>query len=393
MKLRRVVYAATIGSLLPAASAQAPPTRWTVSTVTAENTLEIERRDEVVSLEWNALIQRHPSATPTRIRVLDAGIRELPSQVIDNDGDGKPDELLFLADFWPKERKTFAVESGSPAMKMQPRVFIRHDDPRDDVAWESDRIAFRIYGEGLKKTPSAMSSNGIDVWEKSVHSLIVEKWYTKGHDAYHIDTGEGADFFDVGETLGVGGTAIWKNDTIYRGDNFKAWKIIANGPIRAIFELKYDPWTGGGITMSETKRITIDAGQNLYKAESIFRSANNGDIPYAIGVVKRPGMRGTESRDKTWAWLSGWGPVAPKNGGHGELGTAVMIPRSSLKDWKEINDHYLAIASTKSGVPVVHYIGAGWTASGDFPTPQSWWAYLDNFADRLAAPIKIVRSF
>ncbi|MFN2604318.1 MAG: DUF4861 family protein, partial [Gemmatimonadaceae bacterium] len=79
----------------------------------------------------------------------------------------------------------------------------------------------------------------------------------------------------------------------------------------------------------------------------------------------------------------------PKNGGHGELGTVVMIPRATLRDWKEAVNHYLAIANAKSGVPVVHYIGAGWTSSGDFPTPQSWWDYLDNFADRLASPIKV----
>jgi pectinesterase len=310
------------------------------------------------------------------------------TQVVDNDGDGTLDELLFVTNFWPREKKTFALEQ-APGPKPVARVFIRHDEPRDDIAWESDRIAFRIYGEGLKKTSSAMSSNGIDVWPKSVHALVVEKWYTKGHDAYHIDTGEGADFFDVGETLGAGGTAIWKNDSLYRADNFKAWKIIANGPIRAVFELRYDPWTGGGVSVSEVKRVTIDAGQNLYKAESFFTSAGGADIPYAIGVVKRKGMRGTESANKSWAWLSGWGPVDPKNGGHGELGTAVLIPRDRLRDWKEISNHYLATGTAKSGVPAVHYIGAGWTASGDFPTPQSWWAYLDSFADRLASPIQV----
>jgi pectinesterase len=311
------------------------------------------------------------------------------SQVIDNNADGKPDELLFLANFWPREKKTFQITGEAPTQKAESRVFIRHDEPRDDIAWESDRIAFRIYGEGLKKTSSAMSSNGIDVWPKSVHRLVVEKWYTKGHDAYHIDTGEGADFFDVGETLGAGGTAIWKNDTIYRADNFKAWKIIANGPVRAIFELRYDPWSGDGVTISEVKRVTIDAGSNLYKAESFFTAPKGGEIPYAIGLVKRPGMRGTETREKRWAWVSGWGPVAPKNGGHGELGTAVLIQRQSLRDWKETGDHYLAIGTAQSGQPATHYIGAGWTASGDFPTPQSWWAYLDMFADRLASPIEV----
>ncbi len=251
----------------------------------------------------------------------------------------------------------------------------------------SDRIP--SLRRGTQENGIAMSSNGIDVWTKRVRALVVEKWYTKGQDSYHVDTGEGADFFDVGPTLGAGGTAIWKNDSIYRADNFKTWKILANGPVRATVELRYDPWKGGGMTVSETKRISIDAGQNLYRSESVFSSDAGGDVPYAIGLVKRTGMRGTQSSEAGWAWLSGWGPVATRRGGHGELGTAVLLQKSRLKDWKETRDHHLAISTARSGEPVVHYIGAGWTASGDFPTPQSWWAYLDTFARRLSSPIKV----
>jgi hypothetical protein len=67
----------------------------------------------------------------------------------------------------------------------------------------------------------------------------------------------------------------------------------------------------------------------------------------------------------------------------------VMLPRDQVSDWKEADNHYLAVSHARSGQPVVHYIGAGWTASGDFPTPQSWWAYLDSFAQRLASPIGV----
>jgi pectinesterase len=38
---------------------------------------------------------------------------------------------------------------------------------------------------------------------------------------------------------------------------------------------------------------------------------------------------------------------------------------------------------------VVHYIGAGWTASGDFPSPQSWWNYLDERSIRIASPVRV----
>ena len=48
------------------------------------------------------------------------------------------------------------------------------------MAWESDRVAFRIYGAGLKKTSSAMSSDGIDVWNKKTRAQIGEKWTRRG---------------------------------------------------------------------------------------------------------------------------------------------------------------------------------------------------------------------
>ena len=359
--------------------------------VRAENSLSMERRDETIELSWSTLRQQLPTLRPDLVRVVDFTGREIVSQVVDEDGDGTPDDLVFQTSFWPAESKSFVVVAEPGTLKSATRVFVYHDEPRDDIAWESDRIAFRIYGEGLKKTSSAMSSNGIDVWVKSVHALIVDKWYKKGHDAYHVDTGEGADFYDVGETLGNGGTGVWRNDTLYRGDNFKGWKILANGPVRAVFELRYDPWNAGGQQVAETKRFVIDGGQNLYRQESVFRvtGGNAGEIPYVIGEVKRSGMVGTESKAQSWAWLTGWGPVAPKNGGHGEMGTALLLPTDRLIGWKETGDHYLAMTHAKSGEKVVHYIGAGWTASGDFPTPQSWWAYLDAFAQRLAAPIKV----
>jgi pectinesterase len=347
------------------------------------------RRDETVSVPWADLQRRLAGVVAAKVRVLDNEGREIASQVVDDDGDGVADALIFQGDFGDKETRHFTVESAAPTRKYEPKVAVRHDEPRDDMAWESDRIAFRIYGEGLKKTSSAMSSAGIDVWNKKTRALIVEKWYTKGHDAYHVDTGEGADFYDVGETLGNGGVAGWKNDTIWRPDNFKQWRIIATGPVRAVFELKYDAFNVGGTPVSEIKRIAIDAGSNLYKATSIFTTPNGGEIPYVIGTVKRPGMIGTMSRNNVWAWFTGWGPVAPKSGGHGEMGTAVLMPRAAVSDWKEALGHYMAVSKATSGKPVVHYIGAGWTDSGDFPTPQSWWAYLDEMARRIDAPVRV----
>jgi pectinesterase len=359
--------------------------------VIVENSLAIAREDETIEIPWRALLEHLATAAPTRVRVLDDAGGEVTSQIIDADANGVPELLIFQASFWPNEKKRFFLEDVAPASKSVSRVHVMHDESRDDVAWESDRIAFRVYGEGLKKTRDSMSSSGLDVWTKRVRTPILEKWYAKGHagGSYHVDTGEGADFYEVGQTLGTGGTALWRGDSLYRADNFKAYRITADGPIRASFELRYDPWSAGDLTVSEVKKFSIDAGQNLYREESIFTANRPGEITYAIGLVKHPGTRGTESKDQSWGWLTGWGPLVTKGGGHGELGTAVLLPRERIIDWKEASTHYLAISHATSGVPVVHYIGAGWTGSGDFPTPQAWWGYLDQFSMRIASPVRV----
>lgn len=360
-------------------------------TVRAENPLPAQRADEVLSVSW-ATVQRHlPAATAQRVRVVDAATgAERLSQVLDLDGNGRPEELVFLADFWPSETREFRVEAAAPAAA-KPRVFVMHDAHRDDVAWESDRIAYRIYGQGLWKASEfqPLVSSGIDVWPKRVRDLVVERWYKKGHDEYHLDRGEGADFYTVGPALGAGGSAVWRNGTLHRAKNFRSHRILANGPVRVVFELEYEPWDAGGVQVSETKRITMDAGQNLFRQEITYRGAAGAEVPYVVGTVKREGLVGAGSRSAAHAWMSTWGPVERKNGGHGSLGTAVLMEKGRMEETEETDDHFLAVSTARVGVPAVQYAGAGWTASGDFRSVEDWWRHLEDFGRRLAAPVKV----
>lgn len=387
-----ITRAGFLAALALAGAAGLPAAAQTSYGVRAENTLALTRTDEIIALPWADVRTRIPGAGPGGVRVRDvASGREIPSQAVDNDGDGTIDELIFQATFSPNEVKRFAVEQGAPTRPARARVYVAHEMPRDDVAWESDRIAYRIYGQGLWKVDSLLSS-GVDVWVKRTRDTIVERWYGKGHDLYHRDTGEGADFYDVGQTMGAGGTAIWRDGRLYRAWNFKSQRIIANGPVRAIFELSYQPWdAGSGLAVAETKRIAIDAGQNLNHVTSVFTVARGSatDIPWATGLNKRKAVVGSESKAQPWAWMTVWGPLLPKDGGHGDLGTAVMLPRESVAEWRENDDHYFAVSHARPGEAVSYWIGAGWTDSGDFRDVRDWWRYLDEFAQRLSSPIKV----
>jgi pectinesterase len=374
------------------AAAQSSQIGQTGVMVRAENPIQAQRPDEVLSLPWAQLRGALPVLAAGRVRVVDAASgAELPTQTVDADGDGAPDELLVLASFWPGEQKQLVVQAQAPAAAPAPRVHVRHDAHRDDVAWESDRIAFRIYGQGLWQASEfqPLVSSGVDIWPKRVRDLIVDRWYAKGHDAYHQDTGEGADFYTVGPTLGAGGVGVLRGDSVMTAKNFRSHRIVAAGPIRGIFELTYDPWDAGGVQVQEVRRITIDAGQNLYRMETTFRTPDGRDLPFVTGTVKRDGLVGANRRGAQWGWLSTWGPVERKNGGHGSLGTAVLLPAAQFTDVAEIRNHFLVASTARSGVPAVQYAGAGWTASGDFEGVEDWWRHLDAMSERLANPIRV----
>jgi pectinesterase len=362
--------------------------------VRVENPLQAVRSDEVVTLPWAALVEHLPTAAPHRVRVVDAATgAELPVQLLDGDAAGGAPALLVLASFWPGEAKQLRVEASPPAAPPAPRAYARHDAYRDDLAWETDRVAFRTYGQGLWQASefSPLVSSGIDIWSKRVPDLIVDRWYEKGSDAYHIDTGEGADFYSVGESLGAGGSAIWRDGALHRASNFRSHRILASGPIRLVFELDYEPWDAGGVQVSERKRITMDAGQHLFRQDLTYRveAGDAADLTYAVGTVKRAGLVGSSRQGRPWSWLSTWGPVERGSGGHGSLGTAVLMPRDQVVEVRETGDHYLMLARATPGRTTTQYAGAGWTAAGEIGDVEGWWAHLDDFARRLEHPVRV----
>jgi pectinesterase len=373
-------------SLLTVAGSAAAQQRLTVR---VQNPLAITREDETIALSWAAIMRDLPAASPARVRVIDANTnKEILSQALDANADGQADSLLFQVRLWPNDVKSYYIETVAPVDSIKPRVHAKFVPEREDVAWESDRIAFRIYGKKLWELEN-LHTNGIDVWPKRTRALVLDAWYAKGHDGYHIDVGEGADYYSVGTTLGAGGTGIWKDGKLYRGDNFLQHRIIADGPIRAIFELDYGAIDAAGIKATERKRVSIDAGSHFFRQESNYTAQNAAELDLVVGVVKRNGMVGSTSKARGWAWLTAWAPVQPNTDGHGDLGLAILVDKAQLVDLREIDDHYIAIGHARSGTPLVSYVGAGWTSARDFMTAQDWWMYVDNFAQRLARPVVV----
>ncbi len=277
------------------------------------------------------------------------------------------------------------------------KVFARYVQERlDDFAWENDKVAHRTYGqalaapapEGVKK--EVLVTSGIDVWSKRVSYPIVDRWYNKGHDHYHVDQGEGMDMYQVGKTRGCGGTGIWDGANLYVGQNYTTWKVLANGPIRAIFELSYASWDAAGVQVSEVKRFTVDAGHYLDQVDSTFTFAGPKELTAAIGLNKNSADKGQEPaisafKQADYALQGQW--IAQKT--NGALGTAIVVPVGKLAGFAEDSLNLLTLARVQSGQPLRYYIGAGWSKAGDFSTQDDWVKYLESKAKRINNPVTV----
>lgn len=257
---------------------------------------------------------------------------------------------------------------------------VRFVPPREDLAWENDRIAFRVYGPAL----AAEVSNGVDVWSKRVRYPIIASWYSRDtatgpeKRSYHVDHGEGADFFSVGRSLGCGGSAIWDGDSLLQPGVFASYRILSTGPTRAQFELTYRPVRLRGRAISETRRITLVAGEHLNRIEVTYQADGTPVlIPFAVGLVKRKNVVATQNGAERW--ISLYGPTND-DAANGALGMGAILPGASFKRISEDKTHILLHGEVRTGEVVTYYAGAGWTGSGDVVDQAGWESALDRIA-------------
>jgi hypothetical protein len=376
-------------------------------TLKVSHDLAIARPSETITIPWSQVNEALPGALLQKIAVKDSTGRSLPYQVTNvapqaKDPQGKGvayGELIFQHDFAAGEKSAvFTVEKTEEVSPVFPaKAFARYVPERlDDFAWENDRVAHRIYGPALAAPAPAGSgkevlvTSGIDVWCKRVSYPIVDRWYNKGHDHYHKDEGEGMDMYNVGTTRGCGGTGVWDGQKLYVGRNYASWKVLANGPIRAIFELTYDAWDANGVKVSEVKRFTVDAGHNLDRMDSTFTFEGPNEIVVAVGLNKDSADKKQEPKiefikDKDSGVLAIWSEQKRNE----SLGTGAIVPAGLLEDFAEDTVNQLALAKVASGKPLTYYIGAGWTRTGQFSSKEDWVAYLKAAALRANHPVSV----
>jgi unsaturated rhamnogalacturonyl hydrolase len=326
-------------------------------TVTVRNDLAIARPSETIEMSAASLAPLGDDLT--RIHVYEKS-KEVLAQSLDG-------MLIFQTDMPPHGSRSFALRLGDK------RVYKRSDfraygrfvrERFDDFAWENDRVAHRMYGAALETwQQEPLTSSTVDVWLKRTRRLVINDWYMV--DDYHRDTGEGADFYSAGKSRGCGGGGVWRDGKLVVSKNFRDSKVIANGPIRLIFELYYPDF-------KETKRITLDAGQNFNRFES--------NVTDAEGIKKTPTQNMRVDREN--GILRAWDAVANNNG---EFGCAVVFDPKTIADVVEADGNQLVVTKT----PGVYWVGTGWDRSGDFANRDAFDRYVDQFVQRLRSPLRV----
>lgn len=245
----------------------------------------------------------------------------------------------------------------------------------DDLLWENDRIAFRIYGRALEKAEPP-SSSGIDAWGKRVRWPYMDRQLRTGDQ--HADHGEGLDFYNVRTGRGVGGLGIWHDNKLWTSRNYVRPRILSAGPNVADFSVDYDPWPVDVVrTVRETRRFNLPAGTNFTRLTSTLDASGAGELVVGIGLSKRPiagGALGQIRKDAAGARMSWWGPA---DGAKGRMAAAVIVDPAAFAGFAEDADNYLILVRVTPGRPFVYHAGAAWSAGGDFADRDAWQAYVD----------------
>lgn len=259
----------------------------------------------------------------------------------------------------------------------QPKAYVRYmPEANGNILWENDRIAFRVYGPPVKDRVSS----GIDVWTKSVDYPVIDKWYQLNAEGkeYHVDRGEGCDFFHVGFGRGNGGTAIWFNDKPYISQPYASHKILKNTAEEIAFELLFDPWevaggSAGRFRVWERKVISLKMGTNLFKVVSTFDTDYKGPLTVGIGIsfLDTPEVLANQENGTLTLWES----YLPKNG---ELGTSVVADPTVIQGFTSYQKDQFMLVNVKAGQPITYYVGAGWTKNAHFKSKQDWLTYLNR---------------
>lgn len=391
------------------------------------NTSSIALKDKAIRIDRAAL-----PAMPAGIvypLILSAGGDTLAAQLDDLDGDNQWDELFFVVNLpaeaaqpfslkWVTTQPVFEKRTSarfgkrmSAGEKVQPatsEIVYALDMPKrmgfqryqtDGPSWENDKVGFRHYLDGR---------NARDVFGKKVAWMSPENTGINAagavEDNYHVMEDWGRDIMAVGNSIGIGGVALLKQDSIMRlgvttADTINNveetdFHIVTEGPVRSMLNFKYKNWKPfkGSYTVDET--TSIWPGMYAYYS-SVKVSGLEGDENLLIGMVNIYASKPPEIIKINDRWVALISHEKHTYNQEWWLGLALIVPADDYlgiikaPETGKLSNSFLV--KLKIGdKPVNYYSVAGWELSDEgFKDPAYFRDYVQGLAKQISADVTV----
>lgn len=327
--------------------------------------------------------------------------------------DGK---LLFEVTVRPGSTAEYTIAAGVPR-KMHIWTQGRfYPERMDDVAWENDRGAYRVYGPALQR--SGEKAYGIDVWTKNQPDTVLDMRYrmnqvgheetmrlTKAGDkeaanemrlttSFHVDHGYGLDAYKVGPTLGCGTPALMVNGELVMPYCFSTYKILDNGPLRFTVALTYNPAVvGKDRNVIEHRIISLDKNSNFNKM-TVWYEGLTAKYDLAAGLVIHE--EDTESVVIGDRFVQYADPTDDLRHQY-QLYVGVLFPHGVSATKKLLYDkpangavgHAIGVVRSVGNMQKYsYYFGSAWSKA-DVRSQAEWQLRIDEFLKALDAPLKV----
>ena len=402
------------------------------STLILENKLATAGIGEPFVIDRSELERRYGPANPDDVPVLkymDGSL--IPLQWDDLNGDGKWDQLAFTVNIGPRSNLEIEVDwlpkEIAPKFEKKTQVYLAKQDKdgsftellnaeapvgldgfpnhyqSEGVGWENDKIAFRVYFD---------CRNSKDLFGKRVPDLILKKAGSNEWGSYHELAPWGMDILHCGSSLGAGGLALVEGDSLFRLGSTPVYRYtkITEGPVRTIFELRYQGWEVLGHQYEAVERITFWIGKYWFQSE-VSIGEFSGEKQVATGIVTtkldRDPIQFQANPEFTAILTHG-----KQSLNHDILAMAVLAPskevakiaRTSNTDFYKlgyqtvpeksfsqiISDTYYLSQQIKSNTPSIHYFFAMWGLENPgWNDVNKVKEYICQEADRLSHPLVV----
>lgn len=378
-------------------------------TITVTNEEKVQRQ-ELIEIDFKAISEQLGLGEDDGFVVKNAFGQQVDYQLT-YDG-----HLLIDVAVRPGGKAQYTVSKGIPTQMKQWVFGKMYPTRKDDIAWENDRGAYRVYGPALQRTGER--SYGVDVWTKNTPEIVVEDRYTADYDgnilksiysrkkqgdkwreedlrtSFHLDHGNGLDCYSVGPTLGCGTPALMVNNQLVMPWCYKDYEILDNGPLRFTVELVYHPSVvGTDSAVIEHRIISLDKGSNFNKVV-VWYDGLSKPCDFASGVVVHSADKESYVLGKNFVQYAD--PTDTPNKHNFQIYVATLFPEGAAtrflpleKPQNSIEGHALGVVKKlTAGQKYTYYFGSAWSKH-DVRTQNEWQVRINDFMDALATPLKV----